>query len=250
MHSSFNLIKSYSANVNGGKEIVTDFTREGSEESDNGILNSYEVIGKRIIDKARKDAEIMTMDAIKKIRDMEKESYEKAYQQGISNGYEDGYEKGYSEAKAKGEEEAAELINQANFILAKAEKDYDDYLNIKKEEIIKLSLEMAKMIAQKEFELNESILSLVEPKLEECKGEENIVIKCNGKYVDILKEKSELWKKLYAISGEIFILEDPTLELGNAIIEKNKGKIVVGIDISLNRIEESLKEICGEEKND
>ena len=39
------------------------------------------------------------------------------------------------------------------------------------------------------------------------------------------------------------------MELGNAVIEKSTGKIVVGIDITLKKIEEALKEFCGEEKD-
>lgn len=250
MHSSFNLIKSNSANINGGKEIITDYINEVQEDVSKNILNSYEVIGKKILDKARSDAEIITMEAMKRARDIEKESYTQGYEQGLANGYEDGNQKGYQEAKQKGEIEVNNLINKANEILAKAEQDYENYLNIKKDEIINLSLEMAKMIVAKEFQIDESILNLVEPKIEECKGEHNLIIKCNTKYVEVLKDKISLWKKLYAISGEIFILEDPVMELGNAIIEKDKGKIAVGIDISLSRIEDSLKEICGEGSND
>ena len=158
MHSSFNLIKSNSANINGGKEIITDYINEVQEDVSKNILNSYEVIGKKILDKARSDAEIITMEAMKRARDIEKESYTQGYEQGLANGYEDGNQKGYQEAKQKGEIEVNNLINKANEILAKAEQDYENYLNIKKDEIINLSLEMAKMIVAKEFQIDESIL--------------------------------------------------------------------------------------------
>ncbi|MDZ5034412.1 flagellar biosynthesis/type III secretory pathway-like protein, partial [Clostridium perfringens] len=39
---------------------------------------------------------------------------------------------------------------------------------------------------------------------------------------------------------DIFILEDPLMESGNAVIEKNTGKAVIGLDIALEKLEEAL----------
>ena len=99
----------------------------------------------------------------------------------------------------------------------------------------------------KNFENDESVISLINPVLEQFRGEENIVIKCNGNYIVAIESKVNEWKKSYAISGEILVLEDPLMELGNAVLEKSTGKVVVGLDVSLEKLEESIKEFCGEE---
>ena len=232
MHSSCNLIKSSNTSVKGDIEIVTEcvVTEEEQhfQEIENNQIKSYEVIGASILDKARKDSDHIIMEAFQYSKNIEKEAYEKGYAQGINNGYEDGNKQGYAESK----EEAKSIIEEA----------------IKKEkEIVKLSLEMAKIITNKNFENDESVISLINPVLEQFRGEENIVIKCNGNYIVAIESKVNEWKKSYAISGEILVLEDPLMELGNAVLEKSTGKVIVGLDVSLEKLEESIKEFCGEE---
>ena len=81
MHSSYNLIKNSNASINGGVEIITDYSKESQEISndneENNILNSYEIIGSRIISKARSDAETIMVEALYKAKEVEKEAYTK-----------------------------------------------------------------------------------------------------------------------------------------------------------------------------
>jgi len=248
MQSSFNLIKAKNASVKGDKSIDTHYVEVKSEESFNNesaesnMLKSYELLGSNIIKKARNDAEKIIIESTKKAKDIERDAYEKGYQQGMANGYEDGSKEGYSKAIEEGQREIGQLIDKANLILSNIEKQYEDYKVNKKEEIINLALEMAKVISAKEFEKSDSLLNLIEPIMEEAKGEENVIIRCNSNYIDSIKEKVVFWKNAYAIKGEIFILEDPIMELGKAIVEKNTGKTTVSVDIALERIEAILKE--------
>ena len=39
------------------------------------------------------------------------------------------------------------------------------------------------------------------------------------------------------------------MDLGDATIEKSTGKLVVGMDISMKKLEEALQEFYGEDKN-
>lgn len=254
MQSSFNLIKGKNASVNGDKSINTSYVEVNDSNNQNGymetsseegLLKNYELLGGNIIKKARNDAERIIVEAVGNAREIEKKSYEKGYTQGKANGYEDGSNEGYSKAIEEGKKEISQIIDKAYSILADAERTYEEYKLDKKKEIINLALEMAKVISAKEFEVNESLLKLIEPIIEEAKGEEGILIRCNGKYIDPIKAKVEFWKSAYSIKGEIFILEDPIMELGKAIVEKKTGRTVVGMDIALERIESVLKEYFG-----
>lgn len=253
MHSSYNLIKSNKASINGGIEIVTEccLTQEEQHynEIENNQIKSYEAIGSNILNKARRDADNILMDAYQKAKDIEKEAYTKAYEQGMNNGYEDGSIKGYNETKDKCNEDITQAVNKASEILKSAESQLEEYKVKKQSEIINIALEMAKVIVKKEFQNDESILNLITPLMEECKGEENLIIKCNGNYIAAIESKVKVWKKAYAISGEIFVLEDPLMDLGDATIEKSTGKLVVGMDISMKKLEEALQEFYGEDKN-
>ena len=85
-------------------------------------------------------------------------------------------------------------------------------------------------------------MKLIEPIIENYKGETSLIIRSNTKYTEALKDITSLWKNTYNIKGEIFILEDPLMEIGNAVVETNKGKATVGIDISFERLEKIIKE--------
>ncbi|MCQ2969533.1 MAG: flagellar biosynthesis/type III secretory pathway-like protein [Clostridium sp.] len=253
MHSSYNLIKSNNASINGGIEIITERLlseeEQHSNEVENNQIKSYEIIGSRILGKARSDAESIVVNAYKQAKDIEKEAYDSGYKQGMSNGYEDGSSKGYIDASNKSSDTLAEAVKKADEILRNAENQVKEYKIKKKSEIIAMSLEMAKLIVKKEFQNDESILNLITPIIEQCKGEENLIIKCNGNYIAAIETKVKGWKKTYAISGEIFVIEDPLMELGNAVIEKSTGKLIVGVDVSLKKLEEAIQEFYGEEKN-
>ena len=68
----------------------------------------------------------------------------------------------------------------------------------------------------------------------------NCVIRCNESHVEEFKANIENWKKKYDISGEIFIMADNKLEPGNAWIEKSSGKMEIGIDIGLEKLEQAI----------
>lgn len=248
MQSSCNLIKYSLAHSGNSKNIETKYVsakaKEETEEKSiidiDAMVKRYESLGANIIKNAKAEAERIIVNSTERAVELEKCAYEKGYEQGKQNGYEDGYKLGYETAINDTKEKVAEEINNAEYILKTAREDYESYMEEKKQEILKLSLEMARIITGKEFQLSEGILNLIEPVLEDSIGEENIIIRFNPNYKDSLMDKVEYWKKAYRLKGEVFLLEDPLMELGNAVIEKNTGKTIVGIDVTLEKIEEVL----------
>lgn len=251
MQLSCNLIKRGNALIGGDKRIKTRYST-GNEEVEEEVcvtmdfemeemIKQYEQLAANILVKSRSDAEKILIESQEKAALIEKKAYEMGYDQGKSNGYEDGYNEGYNRAIIDSEEKVNAIINSANTILCTASDDYKAYMDKKREEIISLAFEMAKVITKKEFEKSESILKLIEPAIESYKGEESLIIRCNTQYVEIIKSKLELWKNTYNLKGEIFILEDLLMDNGNAIVENKTGKIQVGMDIALEKLEEVVK---------
>ena len=103
-----------------------------------------------------------------------------------------------------------------------------------------MAFTIAEQVLHKELKKENSLNELVEEAIKLSKGEENIVIKCNPLYEEELKKNAELWQATNNISGKIFIMVDDDIEEGNAIVEKNTGKIVVGIDVGLKRIQDAI----------
>lgn len=251
MQSSYNLIKNTSALKGSEKKIATNYIskqeileNEKVQEQDSrevDIKRSYEIIGANIIKKSKEEAEAIIEKANKTKSEIEKRAYEEGYNQGKQNGYEDGYAEGLNKVQIDTDDKVRERIENAEEILSKANSEYIEYLKDKEKEIISLAFEMASIIAKKEVSSSDGILPLLEDILSEAKGEENIIIKCNTIHIKAIEEKLKYYEKAYAIKGEIFVLEDPLMEEGNAVIEKNTGKVVIGLDIALKNLEQALQ---------
>lgn len=248
MQLSYNLIKNTTALKSSHKLIETNYSTKieiDGEKKDKlsveeEIKKSYELLGANIVKKSKSEAEEIVMKARVISAEIERKAYEEGYNQGKANGFEDGYNKGLEKIKNDIEEEVREKIEKAEEILKKANKEYKEYLSEKETEIINLAFEMASIIAKKELEVGDGILPLIEDVLEDSKGEENIIIKCNSIHINAIEDKINYYKKAYAIKGEVFILENPLMEAGNAVIEKSTGKAVVGLDIGLEKLEAAL----------
>lgn len=254
MQLSYNLIRNSSALKSSKKIIETSYISKEEAEAEieaeevenekisieQEIRKSYEALGANIIKKAKAEAEEMIIKAREVVSDIEKKAYEEGYNQGKSNGFEDGYNEGLEKVKLETEEEVKSNIEKSEEILKEANREYREYLLNKEKEIIKLAFNMASIIAKNKLEISEGMLPLIENILEEAKGEENIIIKCNSIHIESIKEKIDYYKKAYALKGEIFILEDTLMKPGNAIVEKGTGKAVVGLDVALEKLEDSL----------
>lgn len=252
MQSLYNLIKSASALDASKKVIETNYISKNAENIEENskysmedeFRNNYKLLGANIIKKAKEEAEDIKRNSEIIAYEIEKKAYEEGYNQGKLNGYEDGYENGYREAidkvRLETEKEVKEKIDKSENVLEKANKEYKEYLFNKEDEILKLAFDMASIIAKNELKGEEAMLPLIEDILEEAKGEENIIIRCNNVHVKSIKEKVSYYKQAYAIKGEIFILEDELMEPGNAIIDKGTGKAIIGLDIALEKLENAL----------
>lgn len=252
MQLSYNLIKNSSALKSSKKIIETSYISRAEAEAEAEaeenektsieyeIRKNYEALGANIIKNAKAEAEEMIIKSRELSLEIEKKAYEEGHNQGKLNGFEDGYNEGLEKVKLDTEQEVKLNIEKSEEILKEANREYREYLVNKEKEIIELAFNMASIIAKKELEVSEGMLPLIENVLEEAKGEENIIIKCNSIHIESIKEKIDYYKKAYVLKGEIFILEDTLMEPGNAIIEKGTGKSVVGLDVALEKLEDSL----------
>ncbi|NFT06928.1 MULTISPECIES: FliH/SctL family protein [unclassified Clostridium] len=259
MQSSYSIIKKNCALDAEKKKISTEYVSKKIELDENqeevqeevyskeevdALIAKYEEIGKRIIQDANNEKQGIILRGTMQAQNLEKEAYEKGYEEGLQNGYDDGYKKAYDEnidlAKAKSQE----IIDKAEDVLRSANENYAKYLEDKKSNILKLSLEIAKNILRKELGHEDSMNLLVEEAIQLSKDEENLIIKCNSLHAEELKSQVNRWKISYSIKDEIFILNDDFIEPGNAIIEKPNGKVIVGFDIGMEAIK---KEILGQD---
>lgn len=251
MQSSYSVIKNSSV-LNGSNKMQINTSYEAKSISnetlnevsieceDYSIIDSYKNIGEGIIKNAKIQKQQILESAYNEAKFIEREAYEKAHKQGLENGYEDGYKDSYEKHMIQVKEEGEEIRQSANSLLMKAKEEYEKYLALKTEEIIQLAYNMAESIVKEKLERETGLNSFVESIIEKSRETKTFIIKCNGIHVEELGKSIEYWKRQFALSGEIFILEDGIMTPGNAVVEKENGKAIVGIDIGFERLREQL----------
>jgi flagellar assembly protein FliH len=261
MQSSYNLIKKGFAKESDSRIITTEYefkqleVEESEEELENleeieeikepevdpeEVLRRYEDIGQRIIQDAKREKQVITLRAQMDADVAEKKAYEKGYEQGLQNGYDDGYKKAYDETIDAAKAEAASIVEKADLLLKSAHENYCKYLDDKKVEVVKLAVQIAESIAQKALSDGDSMNSIIEEAFKISKGEDNVILKANSIHIEELKSQVDKWKISYGIKNEIFILNDDTLEPGNAVLEKPSGIVKVGVEIGMEQIRKAL----------
>lgn len=248
---SSNIIKNTKIINQGKKEIVTDADVEIKQQSldeikdiiknngDNSI-EKFDKIAQSIIDNAHSEADKIKVQAISDAEAIKTETYNKAYEEGKQSGYNDAY----NETIVKSKAEAENIINTAeqksSELVAAAKAEYEKYLLDKRVDIKKLAIFIAKQILKREIREEDGIDKMIYDAVNSSKNSALIIIKCSGLHYNSLMEAVELWKKQIPLKGEIFVIKDDIIEDDSAIIEKDNGKIEIGISIGLEKIKEEL----------
>ena len=260
MQSSYSLIKNRFA-TSGEKKIITteyvgkhNIQEEESTIEDEALeevvqtpkidpeelLKRYEEIGKRILQDAENEKKALILRTQMEASSAEKKAYEKGYEQGLQNGYDDGDKKAYDETIENAKKEASDIVEKAEELLNSAQKDYSEYLDSKRNEIVNLALNIAESITRKTLRNDDALNSLIDEAFKISKGEESIIIRANSVHVDKIKENSERWRISYAIKNDIFVVTDNSLEPGNAILEKPSGIVKVGVDTGMDQTRKAI----------
>jgi flagellar assembly protein FliH len=252
MQSLYNVIKKDNVVSNGNKEIKTETTDikhqetneenvdQKSEKNDESTtkrdIESYERLVKIMIENARRQSEEIFSKAYEEAKVIEIEAFNKAYAEGMEQGYKDAYEENLPEAQLLSQQ----IIDNANQLLKSAKLEFEEYLEDKKDEIISLSVHIAQHILKRELSSREGLNDLIYEAIKSSRNTETFIIRTNSLYIDEIRAKVMEWKERLGLKAEVFAVEDHSVEEGNAIIEKDNGRIEVGIDAALNNIKEEL----------
>ncbi|MCB2286543.1 hypothetical protein LGK99_05430 [Clostridium algidicarnis] len=245
MPSFYKVIKEREVKDTGEKLIDTvhdigNNEKQISEGFDDNNLDSYEIIGKSIMEKAKKQREKILESAYEDAIIIEKDAYEKAYKEGYEKGYADSYEAHIEKALKEADSILEESRYKASETAKSARDNFESYLKEKKDEILNLSYEIAKTILKKEIIKEDGLDNIILKALKEHRDNKSFVIRCEERYVNHIRENIVKWKDESALKGDIFVIKDESLGEGNAVIEKDNGSITVGIDIGLENIKKSL----------
>ncbi|WP_251860487.1 FliH/SctL family protein [Clostridium sp. Marseille-Q2269] len=250
MQSLYKVIKKSSV-VNQGKEkIKTNYTKsvtveeEIEEENSKKFIDSYENLAKNILANARRKSEDFLSKAYAEAEIVEEEAFKKGHEEGLNKGYQEGKKSGYEEAYEdyieKGKKAYEEMVEKCNELFLSTKAQYDNYLKEKEHEVRTMVFTIVEEVLRHEVEDKSSMNDIIYENLEEAKKSATFVVKSNTNYYEEIKNKSELWKNQIPYRGEIFIIEDISLNDGEVIIETEQGKVMASIDTALDKIKELL----------
>lgn len=221
-------------------EVIDESELLKAQEEINAKLESAKIACDEMVKKAQEESEVIISTAQEESEKIKKNAYEEGHQLGMKNGYEDGYKESYEDNIEKATKESEELIKKAKDILLKANDEFTDYLKDRKKDIISLSISIAEKVLKEKFNDVDSMNNILESTIKEYEIKENFVVRTNAIYVENVNEKLNELKKQQLIKGDVFVLQDESVEQGNAIIETNKARLIVGIDCILEKVKEEL----------
>lgn len=210
------------------KEKLNNEIEEARKTYDEVIANT-QLESQRIIEVANEESE-----------QIKRQAYEEGHKQGLQNGYEDGYKEAYEENIEKAKKESEDIKKEASEILINAKDQVVEYLKDNKKQIIELSISIAEKVLKEKFNEVDSMNNILESVINEYEVKENFVIKTNSIYIESINAKLNELKSEQSIKGDAFVLPDDSIDPGNAMIETNKGRLIVGIDCVMDKVKEEL----------
>ena len=248
---SSSIIKNTKVIAQGKKEIITDGNIEERQQSleeikdiikNNGdeSIKRFDEISQAIIEKAKAEAEAIKVKAISDAEIMKNEAYSKGYEEGKQTGYNDAYNETIVRSKTEADNIVTNAEQNASELANSAKLEYEKYLLDKRVDINKLAFSIAEQILKKKVKEDDGIDDMIYDAVNTSKNSALIIVKCNKLHYNALVEAVEFWKKQIPLKGDIFVIEDNFIGADSAVIEKDNGKIELGINIGLEKIKEEL----------
>jgi flagellar assembly protein FliH len=257
MQSLFKIIKSP---VTSGSEIISlpdiKLIHEKREQKKNDLIpNNSSEIYDEILFKANRNAETIVKKAETVVKDAENtakkllddtkitadnmmnEAKEEGYQQGYKQGYNEGYKYGIDEAS----NEAALIRKNADIYLESCRTETEAYIKKKHQEILQLSLTIAKQVIKSEVMINPDIVSKIcENVLAQATDRTHVILKVNPADFNVVKNKKDDLSIYVESPNNLFIIADSSVTQGSVKAETSSGFIDGDIETQLDLIAKIL----------
>ena len=159
------------------------------------------------------------------------------------------------EAKEAGREEgraeASNHIEEAMATLNQAVKERKTVIKDAEQEILRLALKVAEQIIRSEVSMHRDVcLNIVAEAIARVSDREQIIVRANREDAEYLKRYKDRLAGMLDGVKSFSILEDAGVEPGGCVIETNLGFIDAKISTKIKSIEEALKKLAAEQKEE
>lgn len=252
--------------IESGKKIIThsyqapvstnSLVNDNDDEIDNKfrkeLLNETEIKAQDIINSARIDAAKILEDEKEKIDswwESKRVEGEKIFKEAKEDGYNAGYLVGIEQAEKELSEQYYDRLQNSQALLQEAYKIKEEIIQEAEEEIIQLSLIIAKKIINREIELDPNLISEITREiLKNTKEIEDVSIFVNPDYyIYLFNVRDDLSKGLNG-RVKLSIYPDPSIESAGVVIKTSLETIDSKIDTQLEEVKKILLELSGGDK--
>jgi len=170
-----------------------------------------------------------------KLEQVEQESYHRGYQEGQKVGF----DKGLNESISKLQPHVTLFENVVQALQQEKESFYQE----NELYIVKLAIEIARKIIQREMTQNPDILLyVVREALKRITDSGRIVIRAHPGDITLIKNDEEFMTNEQIVFQHVDFIPSENITRGGCIIESESGIVDAQLDVQLDRIEQSLLE--------
>lgn len=199
-------------------------------------------------EKVLTDAQQKARECIEKAAAEAEEIKRQAYEAGHQEGYQEGYSEGIRSGKSQAENEMRQEINvaheKAEKILNRANQKYKESIVEAEQEIIRISLAVAKKILAREIEYNPMVvLPIVKAAIEKVRDQQQVVVRVNPDDFELVTQAKRDLQRILGRENAISIVDDHTIDPGGCIVDTPYGTVDASIDSQFAAIESAILEI-------
>lgn len=200
------------------------------------------------LDKELASAKARAQSIIDSARRKATELHQQAYHKGYSEGFEKGKNDGFEQGSRQGLDSVSEIMQKALDIHQKAIEERERAIKDTEGQIIDLVLDISrKVLGQQAKADRQTVLGPVKMALEKCTRLTNVVMRVAPEDFDtVTRFKAGLLVETQSVS-DLDIVVDNALKPGSCIVETDAGTIDTSIDVQMDRIEKTFREMLGYE---
>lgn len=224
---------------------------EREEDFDNSIYEEDKNLEKQIIEKKEELEKLQNQieKTVKEAEEKAKQIIDNAVEEANSEvndikalAWEEGFNRGKAEARENMIEDIDAILISANKVLTEASLKAREIFLQNKQEILKLSFDIAKKIIKKELTDKEVLFNNLMEAMKKVQSSKSIKIFVNWEQLTYNEEIKDRLKNSFQGIENIDVVEDRTVEAGGCIIETKLGKIDATIDSQLEMVINALFE--------
>ncbi len=153
-----------------------------------------------------------------------------------------GYREGYSEGKRQASSEIQRAVKSLEGILRDLEEFRKQALESLKEQILELSVAVAKKVIRRELELDRSgILEVIREAIRRVTEDDLIRIHVSPEDLDLVRRHREELLKELGESKKLVLYPDPEVSPGGCFVETEFAEVDARIETQIETLVESLK---------